>query len=369
MKIFKSFVLFTILSLSLCAFGQDTGETLVTDDVLGQKVPASQFFERWVDNYVKWLILPEEKEEFEKIATIQDKLDFIELFWMKRDPVSETFYNEFKDDYYKRLQFIANNFGYTDTPGIETHRGMIYALLGEPQYIDQNFTIDGSNFRREDRFSRRGIVWIYGRQDDISIPAYYQILFMKTGSNRYEVVADYWGQKSTVDAILDNSSFGRHGFIPHRLETLLRDKRKVLIKNPNIDELIAKVKSGSQFSLSNKSAACSLQDSEKPDVWKIAVCKIKYADMIFKVEEGLNIAELEGDLIIKVKDKTFKYPFSKTSLKFTDDELKTKFAEELEMKTGIPENYDKDGFTFYVEIRDTKSGVVYEVKKPEKDKE
>jgi GWxTD domain-containing protein len=368
MKMFKAFVVLTIFSLSICVFGQDPGETLISDDFSGQKVPASQFFDRWVNEYVKWIILPEEKDEFDKNVTIQDKLDFIELFWLKRDPVSETFYNEFKEKYYQRLRFIANNYGYLETPGIDTHRGMVYAVLGEPQYEDQNFTIDGSNFRYGDRFSRRGIVWIYGRQEDIKIPAYYQILFMKTGSNKYEIVADYWGQKSTVDAMLDSGFYGRQGYVPHRLESLLKEKRLTLIKNPNTEELIAKIKSGSQFSVADKEATCSLQDSDKSEFWKIAVCKIKYADMIFKVEDGLNIAELEGDVIIKVKENSFRYPFSKTSIKYTDDELKAKYSEELQLRAGIPKDHNDDDYTFLVEIRDTKSGIVYEVKQPESEK-
>lgn len=358
-----------IFAVSLSVYAQDTQENLVTDDFLGQKVPANQFFDKWVNEYVKWIILPEENDEFEALSTIQEKMDFIELFWLKRDPVPETFYNEFKEEYYRRLRFINNNFSYSDKPAVLTHRGMVYAVLGEPQYIDENFTIDGSNYRRNDHFSRRGLVWVYGPQEGVKIPAYYQILFLKFGTNRYEIVADFWGQKSTSDLILDSSSYGRQGYIPYRLEGLMRDKREWLVRNSNIEELKKKIKNEGHFSLTNIEVTCSLKDSDKPDVWKYAVCKIKYSDMIFKVDNGENVAELEGDLVLRTKDSTSRYPFPKTSLRLKDEELKTKFNDVLELKTAVTQKPETDKYEIYVELRDQNSGVVYEMKKDEDKKQ
>jgi GWxTD domain-containing protein len=364
----RVFLLFAVLIMSSLAYTQDSQENLVTDDFLGQKVPAAQFLDKWINEYVKWIILPEEMEEFENLVTIQDKMNFIELFWLKRDPVPETFYNEFKEDYYQRLRYIYNKFSYSDIPGILTHRGMVYAVLGEPQYVDDNFTTEGSDYRRGDRFSRRGIVWVYGPQDGVKIPAYYQILFLKFGSNRYEIVADYWGQKVLSDILIDSGSIGSQGYVPHRLESLLRDKREWFVKNKDTEDLKKKLQSGGQFALTNTEAACSLTDSDTPGVWKYAVCKIKYADMIFKVEDGVNIAELEGDLILQTKDKSFKYSFPKTSLRLNDEELKKKFSDELELKTGIAQAPESDKYVIYAEIRDQKSGVVYEMKKADTEK-
>jgi GWxTD domain-containing protein len=361
-------LLFAVLIMSFLVYAQDNQENLVTDDFLGQKVSADQFLDKWINEYVKWIILPEEKDEFENLATVQEKMSFIEMFWLKRDPVPATFYNEFKEDYYQRLRFIYNNFGYSDTPGILTHRGMVYAVLGEPQYIDENFTIDGSDFRRGDRFSRRGIIWVYGPQGGVKIPAYYQILFLKFGTNRYEIVADYWGQKSSSDLILDSGAYGRQGYVPHRLEALLKDKKEWLVMNKDTEELKKKLKNEGYFSVANIEVACSLTDSDTPDIWKYAVCKIRYADMVFKVENGENIAELEGDLIIKTKDNSFKYSFPRTSLRLNDEELKGRFSDVLELKTGIDKAPESDKYDIYAEIRDQKSGVVYEMKKEDTDK-
>lgn len=370
MKIIKLLLVFSVLGFSLLLLGQDQNETLINDEFQGQMVPASQFFDKWLNEYVKWIILPEETEEFEKLTTIQDKLAFIDLFWMKRDPVIETFFNEFKQDYYERLRFIANNFGYMNIKGVDTHRGMVYAVLGQPQYVDENFTIDASQFRYGDRFSRRGIVWVYGQQEGVNIPAYYQILFLKFGSNRYEIVADYWGQKSTVDALLDNGIYGRQGYVPHRLENILKEKRNSLIKNSNIEELKAKIQSGGQFKLTGKKMICTLGDPVTAGNWKSAVCKIKYSEMIFTVEDGFNVAELEGDVVIKVKDKSQTYSLPKTAIRLSDEELKNKFGEEFVMTIEIPSAPEKDKFSVFAEIRDTKSGAVYETMKeePEKDK-
>ena len=368
MKCQRVMLLFAVLIMSSMVSAQETQENLVTDDFLGQKVPAAQFLDKWINEYVKWIILPEEREEFENLTTIQDKMNFIELFWLKRDPVPETFYNEFKEDYYQRLRYIYNSFGYSDNSGILTHRGMTYAVLGEPQYVDENFTIDGSNYRRGDRFSRRGIVWVYGPQDGVKIPAYYQILFLKFGTNRYEIVADFWGQKNISDSMIDSGSYGSQGYVPHRLESLLRDKREWFVKNKDTEDIKKKLQSGGQFALTNIEVACSLTDSDTPGVWKYAVCKIRYADMIFKVENGENVAELEGDLILQTKDNSFKYLFPRTSIRLSDEELKKKFSDELELKTGIAQAPESDKYDIYVEIRDQKSGVVYRTTKADADK-
>jgi GWxTD domain-containing protein len=368
MKYQRVMLLLVVLIMSSLVYTQDNQENLVTDDFLGQRVPAAQFMDKWINEYVKWLILPEEKEEFENLATVQEKMNFIELFWLKRDPVPETFYNEFKEDYYKRLRFIYNDFGYSDTPGILTHRGMIYAILGEPQYIDENFTIDGSNYRRGDRFSRRAIIWVYGPQDGVKIPAYYQILFLKFSTNRYEIVADYWGQKNFSDSLIEGGSFGSQGYVPHRLEVILMDKKEWYVKNKDTEDLKKKLQSGGQFALTDNEVTCSLADSDTPDIWKYAVCKIRYADMVFKVENGENVAELEGNLILKTKDNSFKYLFPKTNIQFSDEELKKKFSDVFELKTGIAKAPESDKYDIYVEIRDQKSGVVYEMKKADTEK-
>lgn len=57
-------------------------------------------------------------------------------FWMDHDPTPMTVENEFLDQYLERLDFISEKFSLPGTPGIDTDMGRVYALLGEPDILE-----------------------------------------------------------------------------------------------------------------------------------------------------------------------------------------------------------------------------------------
>ena len=67
----------------------------------------------------KWLrevepiITKAEKAVFESLKTDEARARFISYFWKVRDPNPETPYNEYKQEYYRRLNYVKSHFGGT----------------------------------------------------------------------------------------------------------------------------------------------------------------------------------------------------------------------------------------------------------------
>ena len=73
-------------------------------------------------------------------------------FWQKRDPSPGTVRNEYLEEYLTRLDYIDDHFSVLNTMGINTDRGRVYILLGEPD-INEN--------RPLENFSLPSQTWTY----------------------------------------------------------------------------------------------------------------------------------------------------------------------------------------------------------------
>lgn len=89
-------------------------------------------YEDWLKKEVKLLLSSGEEKEFETLKTDKEKDKFIELFWAKRDPLPQSKENEFKEEWYKRLEYVNKNLNYGPRRGIHSDMGKVYMLLGPP---------------------------------------------------------------------------------------------------------------------------------------------------------------------------------------------------------------------------------------------
>jgi len=80
---------------------------------------------------VRYLITKEEKKIFPSLG-VEERKQFIEDFWKKRDPSPSTDENEFRDEYYSRID-KANRLFREGSSGWLTDRGRAYILLGDPE--------------------------------------------------------------------------------------------------------------------------------------------------------------------------------------------------------------------------------------------
>ena len=77
------------------------------------------------------------------LGTDDEREEFIEQFWLRRDPTPGTPENEFKDEHYRRIAYANLHFPTaTGKAGWKTDRGRIYIVYGPPDEIDDHSTSD-----------------------------------------------------------------------------------------------------------------------------------------------------------------------------------------------------------------------------------
>ena len=88
-------------------------------------------YKRWMDEDVAYIITDEEKKIFKTLKTDDEREQFIEQFWLRRDPDPDTDVNEYREEYYQRIAYANENFA-SGIPGWKTDRGRIYIMFGKP---------------------------------------------------------------------------------------------------------------------------------------------------------------------------------------------------------------------------------------------
>jgi GWxTD domain-containing protein len=89
-------------------------------------------YQRWLKEDVAYIITPNEQRAFLKLNTDEEREQFIEAFWRRRDPVPGTEKNEYRDEYYERIAYANESFAFGNVTGWRTDRGRTYILYGAP---------------------------------------------------------------------------------------------------------------------------------------------------------------------------------------------------------------------------------------------
>jgi GWxTD domain-containing protein len=80
----------------------------------------------------KWLFTPEEQQAWKSVKTDDQAIDFIDLFWARRDPTPGTPRNENRLEFENRMRFADEHFREGSLRGALTERGRALVLLGFP---------------------------------------------------------------------------------------------------------------------------------------------------------------------------------------------------------------------------------------------
>jgi len=88
-------------------------------------------YRKWLNEDVSYIITDEERTAFKRLQTDEEREQFIEQFWLRRDPTPDTIENEFKEEHYRRIAYANENFA-SGIPGWKTDRGRIYITYGPP---------------------------------------------------------------------------------------------------------------------------------------------------------------------------------------------------------------------------------------------
>jgi len=162
-------------------------------------IPASVFNQE-AESWKKWLeevepvITKAEEEVFVSLKVEEDRMRFIKSFWKARDPDPQTPQNEYKLEYYKRLNYAKSRLR-----GIKSDRGRIYMILGEP--------FERNNYGGVEQVVECEL-WRYHSEDRPGLPPVFTLLFYKRRDvGDYELF--YPGMHTAKDILSPGYQSGR----------------------------------------------------------------------------------------------------------------------------------------------------------------
>ncbi|MBV9763168.1 MAG: GWxTD domain-containing protein [Acidobacteriaceae bacterium] len=94
-------------------------------------------WKKWLNEDVVYIITDEEKQAFKQLKTDEERQQFVEQFWLRRDPTPDTEENEYKEEHYRRIAYANDHFA-SGIPGWKTDRGRIYIKYGPADEVDSH---------------------------------------------------------------------------------------------------------------------------------------------------------------------------------------------------------------------------------------
>lgn len=116
-------------------------------DYLDKPIP------EWREGPARYIITKSEDSEYKSLSSQEERAQFIEGFWRRRDETHDTPGNEFRAEFWKRVR-DANRLYSDDVakPGWRTDMGKIHILKGPPDDISRDLVPQGN---------RGTVVWTY----------------------------------------------------------------------------------------------------------------------------------------------------------------------------------------------------------------
>ncbi|NWF84495.1 MAG: GWxTD domain-containing protein [Bryobacteraceae bacterium] len=94
-------------------------------------------YRKWLNEDVLYIITDEERKAFQRMSTDEEREQFIEQFWLRRDPTPDTQENEYKEEHYRRIAYANERYA-SGIPGWKTDRGRTYITFGPPDEIESH---------------------------------------------------------------------------------------------------------------------------------------------------------------------------------------------------------------------------------------
>ena len=94
-------------------------------------------YKKWLNEDVAYIISDEERKSFKQFTTDDERQQFIEGFWLRRDPTPDTEENEFKEEHYRRIAYSNEHYA-SGIPGWKTDRGKIYIMYGAADEVESH---------------------------------------------------------------------------------------------------------------------------------------------------------------------------------------------------------------------------------------
>jgi GWxTD domain-containing protein len=94
-------------------------------------------YKTWLNEDVAYIITDEERQAFFALSNDEERDQFIEQFWLRRDPTPDTVENEYKEEHYRRIAYANEHFA-AGIPGWKTDRGRMYITFGPADEIESH---------------------------------------------------------------------------------------------------------------------------------------------------------------------------------------------------------------------------------------
>ncbi len=94
-------------------------------------------FRKWLNEDVTYIISDEERTTWKRLATDEEREQFIEQFWLRRDPSPDSQENEYKEEHYRRIAYTNERYA-SGIPGWKSDRGRIYITFGPPDELEDH---------------------------------------------------------------------------------------------------------------------------------------------------------------------------------------------------------------------------------------
>jgi len=219
--------------------GPEEGETLTA------------WTERWLDGPVQYIATEEEKRVYAQLESTTQRLQFIRLFWDRRDPTYRGPDNEYLDEFVRRVEYANEEFTEGGTPGWETVFGQVALVLGPP-----NQTRRELGFPAE--ISQRPVIlWGYDRRIP-QWPVNEMLMFMfQRGRWRLSPPSNLTEPPSATSASRDLERYTRLQIIPNDFaRAALALVEEALVQTVSYDDVI-----------NNVEAEVAFPDAEIPFAW------------------------------------------------------------------------------------------------------
>ncbi len=94
-------------------------------------------YKNWIRGPISFIITPAERKAFSQLKTNEEREQFIESFWARRNPDPGSGVNSYKEQFYRRIAYANEHFS-SGLPGWKTDRGRIYIMWGPPSEINSH---------------------------------------------------------------------------------------------------------------------------------------------------------------------------------------------------------------------------------------
>ncbi|MDD8020753.1 MAG: GWxTD domain-containing protein [Acidobacteriota bacterium] len=240
----------------------------------------------------RYIISKEEKQAFLELEP-EKRPEFIKQFWARRDPTPATEVNEFKEDYFQRIEEANQLFREGSTPGWLQERGRVYILFGPPL---QRITYP----RGVDFYGQPTEVWYYGFFPIVFVDESWTGNYQLTPLSAYQISEIAKSQQDIKD-IGKNTLAAPHPTLEFTPKFELKDGTAQLIIEIPYKAIWFKLK-GDNF-ISTLEIKVKVFDQAGETVWEHQ----KNQELSFSREQGLKLIEEVYSLVLNPDLKPGEY--------------------------------------------------------------